>query len=134
MAQRKKSRINELSELIAAPVAKIKLVFQSISKPLGSDPDEYVTSQMSAEQRAELKEKQDQDAKKNKGRKEPENASQVQPAPKPEASEPEWWYEHSSEYDQNGCRTSETSNDVYQQMRDRLAQDFARQMRNQRPY
>jgi hypothetical protein len=133
MTQRKKSRINELSELIAAPIAKIKLVFQSISKPLGSDPDEHVLSQMSAEQRAELKEKQDQDAKKNRGRKEPENASQEQP--KREAPEPEWWYEHASEYDQNGCRTSDTSNDVYQQMRDRLAADFSRHMRNQqRPY
>jgi hypothetical protein len=133
MAQRKKSRINELSELIAAPVAKIKLVFQSISKPLGSDPDEYVTSQMSAEQRAELKEKQDQDAKKNKGRKGQESEPQAQPKQEPE-DEP-WVYSHQTEYDQYGAPIEGSTDDIYARMRNDLARDFARSMfGSQRPY
>jgi hypothetical protein len=101
--------------------------------PIGSDPDKHAEAGMTETQRAALREREAKDAKKNKGRKEPENASQVQP--KQEAPEPEWWYSHASEYDQNGCRMSETSNDVYQRMRDRLAADFSRHMRNQqRPY
>jgi hypothetical protein len=81
MTQRKKSRINELSELIAAPVAKIKLIFQSISLPLGSDPDQHILDSMTPEQRRELKERELNENKKQTRDKE---VQQAQPKPQPE--------------------------------------------------
>jgi hypothetical protein len=81
MAQRKKTRLNELSELVSAPIAAIKLIYQSISKPLGSDPDEHVMSKMSAEEKAALKERELSESKKQPKDKQ---VQQAQPKPQPE--------------------------------------------------
>jgi hypothetical protein len=76
MAQKKaKARLNELSELVSAPIIKLKLIYQSISKPLGSDPDQHVLDRMTPEQRAELKERELNESKKQTKDK------QVQPKP-----------------------------------------------------
>jgi hypothetical protein len=129
----KKKLIESIRAVMNELPVTIPVIFQRGHLPIGADPDKHAEAGMTETQRAELKEKEDQAAKKNKGRKGQENEPQAQP--KQAAPEPEWWYEHSSEYDQNGCRMSETSSDVYQSMRDRLAQDFARQMfGNQRLY
>jgi hypothetical protein len=81
MARKKaKARLNELTELVSAPIIKLKLIYQSISKPLGSDPDEHVTSKMSAEEKAALKERELSESKKQAKDK------QVQPKP---AEQPE---------------------------------------------
>jgi hypothetical protein len=131
--KRKSSLLKEISELQRRVTDVVNFIMGDGSLPVGTDPD-LVGSDGKPRPVDEAKKQKEQGAaKKNKGRKGQEN--EPEPAPKQEAPEPEWWYEHSSEYDQNGCRMSETSNDVYQRMRDDLAQGFSRHMRNQqRPY
>jgi hypothetical protein len=131
----KKKLIESIQAAMKELPKAIPVIFQRGHLPIGSDPDQHAEASMTETQRAELREREAKARRQAKPGKQPKNEPQVQPEAKQEASEPEWWYEHASEYDQNGCRMSETSNDVYQQMRDRLAQDFSRHMRNQqRPY
>jgi hypothetical protein len=127
----KKRLIEQIKATMQQLPKAIPVIFQRGHLPIGSDPDKHAESAMTETQRAELREREAKTRRQAKPGKQAKN----EPEPAPEAKEDEGWvYSHQTEYDQYGAPQT-SSDDIYAEMRNRLAQDFARQMfGNQRRY